>query len=637
MGAMYVNNFNEFGRYWQVNLMADPNYRNRVNDVLDLKVRNRQGEMIPLASLMSVRNVGGPVMVMRFNLFEAAPVAGMQSPRTSTGQLIDIIKEVGREELPEAMTYEWSEIVYLQIIAGNTAFKLFALGVVLVFLVLAALYESWALPLAVILVVPMCLLCSLAGLMIAFLPIDILAQVGLVVLVGLASKNAILIVEFAKQQRDQGMSRREATLEACKLRLRPIMMTSFAFILGVVPLMLAEGAGAEMRHSLGTTVFSGMVGVTFFGIFLTPVFFYRITGLAEDAVRIAGLELRVVARWLLYAVAFCVFGYMAPRFLETQSPRLHQFRLLNVIGLTGHQHIRTILEFVIFGSGGMLFVWLLSNLSSLVRRQPRPTAPSTTMGNGQSTSGPPGGARRDLALFHRSAHFRGGAVHPHHAGGRPGDLHVADRPVSRHHSADRRGIDASIPGPTRNWCATPSPRRSSSRSAASRTCMYMSSQCTNDGRYRLIITFKLGTDPNMAQVLTQNRVSLALPIMPDLVQREGVSVLKKSPSTMMIVNLISPDQSRYDNLYLSNYATIQIRDELLRLEGVGDVTFLGQRDYSMRAWLDPEKMATLNLTASDVVRRVQQQNLQVAAGQVGQQPVPKGQNFQLTINTLGRL
>ncbi|HKB41492.1 MAG TPA: efflux RND transporter permease subunit, partial [Gemmataceae bacterium] len=177
---------------------------------------------------------------------------------------------------PQLMTYDWTEMAYMQIQSGATAMLLFGLGVVLVFLVLAALYESWSLPLAVILVVPMCLLCSLAGVFFARLDVNIFTQIGFVVLVGLASKNAILIVEFAKQQREEGKPRREATLEACRLRLRPILMTSFAFILGVLPLVLAEGAGWEMRHTLGTAVFAGMLGVTLFGIFLTPIFFYVI-------------------------------------------------------------------------------------------------------------------------------------------------------------------------------------------------------------------------------------------------------------------------------------------------------------------------------------------------------------------------
>jgi multidrug efflux pump len=189
---------------------------------------------------------------------------------------------LAQRDLPKSMPTEWTELTLLQNMAGNTAMWVFLLAVVLVFLVLAAQYESWSLPLAVILVVPMCLLCSIAGVALARMDINIFTQIGFVVLVGLASKNAILIVEFAKQQRETGAPRREATLEACRLRLRPIMMTSFAFILGVVPLVIAEGAGAEMRRTLGTAVFSGMLGVTLFGIFLTPVFFYVIDRFSES-------------------------------------------------------------------------------------------------------------------------------------------------------------------------------------------------------------------------------------------------------------------------------------------------------------------------------------------------------------------
>jgi multidrug efflux pump len=191
------------------------------------------------------------------------------------------MQEIASQELPRSMAFDWTELTYLQLQAGNTAIYVFALAVVFVFLVLAAQYESWSLPLAVILVVPMCLLCSIVGIGLARMEVTIFTQIGFVVLVGLASKNAILIVEFAKQQREAGKPPRESTLDASRLRLRPILMTSFAFIFGVLPLVIAEGAGAEMRRSLGLAVFSGMLGVTFFGIFLTPVFFYGIQWLGD--------------------------------------------------------------------------------------------------------------------------------------------------------------------------------------------------------------------------------------------------------------------------------------------------------------------------------------------------------------------
>jgi hydrophobe/amphiphile efflux-1 (HAE1) family protein len=276
LGSFYVNNFNEFGRTWQVNIQADPRFRDRVADIRQLQVRNNQGQMLRLGTVLSVRDTSGPVMVMRYNMYPATAVTGTTAPGTSSGQAIALMREIAAGELPRSMATEWTELTYLQLQAGNSAIYVFALAVVFVFLVLAAQYESWSLPLAVILVVPMCLLCSVVGVRLAGQEVTIFTQIGFVVLVGLASKNAILIVEFAKQQREAGVASREATLEASRLRLRPILMTSFAFILGVVPLVISTGAGAEMRRSLGLAVFSGMLGVTLFGVFLTPVFFYVI-------------------------------------------------------------------------------------------------------------------------------------------------------------------------------------------------------------------------------------------------------------------------------------------------------------------------------------------------------------------------
>jgi multidrug efflux pump len=213
-------------------------------------------------------------MILRYNMYTAAAVTGSPAPGTSSGQAVALMQQVAGKELPRAMAYDWTELAYMQLQAGSTAIYVFALAVVFVFLVLAAQYESWKLPLAVILVVPMCLLCSVVGVDLARMDVTIFTQIGFVVLVGLASKNAILIVEFARDRQLEGLPAREATLEASRLRLRPILMTSFAFILGVVPLVVATGAGAEMRRSLGLAVFSGMLGVTLFGIFLTPVFYY---------------------------------------------------------------------------------------------------------------------------------------------------------------------------------------------------------------------------------------------------------------------------------------------------------------------------------------------------------------------------
>jgi len=276
LGSYYVNNFNEFGRTWQVNVQADTKFRSKVSDIGRLQVRNNQGQMVSLGTLVTPRDTSGPVMVMRYNLYSAASITGKAAPGTGSQQAVDTMQALATRDLPHSMRMEWTELAYLQNQAGNTAMWFFALAVVFVFLVLAAQYESWSLPLAVILVVPMCLLCSVVGVQLAGIEVTIFTQIGFVVLVGLASKNAILIVEFAKQRQEAGVPRFEATLDAVKLRLRPILMTSFAFILGVVPLVIASGAGAEMRRSLGVAVFAGMLGVTLFGVFLTPVFYYVI-------------------------------------------------------------------------------------------------------------------------------------------------------------------------------------------------------------------------------------------------------------------------------------------------------------------------------------------------------------------------
>jgi multidrug efflux pump len=276
MGGYYANDFNNFGRTWQVNIQADAPFRLRPEDVALLKVRNAAGSMVPLGTLAEVRDASGPVLVTRYNMYPAAAINGASLPGVSTGTVISVMDALSEQELPSSMTSEWTELTYMQTLEGNTAIFAFIGAVVLVFLALAAQYESWSLPLAVILVVPMCLLCALAGVALARMDINIFVQVGFVVLVGLASKNAILVVEFARDRQLEGASAFDATVQAATARLRAIIMTSFAFILGVAPLMLGHGAGAEMRRTLGTAVFSGMLGVTLFGIFLTPVFYYVI-------------------------------------------------------------------------------------------------------------------------------------------------------------------------------------------------------------------------------------------------------------------------------------------------------------------------------------------------------------------------
>jgi multidrug efflux pump len=332
MGSSYVNSFNIFGRYWQVTAQAAGDYRKRESDVNYLEVRNNRGEMVPFGTLATMRENSGPVLVQRYTLYPAAPVTGNVLPSLSSGDAINAIDALATETLPRSMSTEWTELFFIQIRAGNTTLAVFAVAVVFVFLALAALYESWSMPLAVILVVPLCLLCSVVGVLLSHTAVNIFVQIGLVVLVGLACKNAILIVEFAKQLREQGKSREDAVLEACKLRLRPILMTSFAFILGVVPLVIARGAGAEMRQSLGTAVFSGMLGVTIFGIFLTPVFFAEIDRLSDLKI----LENRLVRRLVgpLFGAALGVG--MGALLMELHVVRSHRaWIVLTGCGLAG--------------------------------------------------------------------------------------------------------------------------------------------------------------------------------------------------------------------------------------------------------------------------------------------------------------
>ncbi|MFJ7311920.1 efflux RND transporter permease subunit [Pseudomonas sp. NPDC098747] len=281
LGSLYANDFNRFGRTYQVNVQAEQQFRLESDQIGQLKVRNNKGEMIPLATFIKVSDTSGPDRVMHYNGFITAEINGAAAPGYSSGQAEKAIEKLLKEELPNGMTYEWTDLTFQQILSGNTALFVFPLCVLLAFLVLAAQYESWSLPLAVILIVPMTLLSAITGVIISGGDNNIFTQIGLIVLVGLACKNAILIVEFAKDKQEEGLDPLAAVLEACRLRLRPILMTSFAFIMGVVPLVFSSGAGAEMRHAMGVAVFSGMLGVTFFGLLLTPVFYVLIRNFVE--------------------------------------------------------------------------------------------------------------------------------------------------------------------------------------------------------------------------------------------------------------------------------------------------------------------------------------------------------------------
>jgi len=282
LGSLYVNDFNRFGRTYQVNVQAESPYRLQPEDIGHLRTRNLAGEMIPLGSVVNVAPIFGPDRVMHYNGFPAAEINGAAAPGFSTGQSEGAIAKVLNDQLPNGMKYEWTELTYQKILAGNTMVYIFPLSVFLVYLVLAAQYESWSLPLVIILIVPMTLFSAIAGVWLLNGDNNVFTQISLIVLVGLACKNAILIVEFAREkQLHEGMNRVDAVLEACRLRLRPILMTSLAFTMGVIPLVLSTGAGSEMRRAIGVAVFFGMLGVTAFGLVLTPVFYVLVQRLVE--------------------------------------------------------------------------------------------------------------------------------------------------------------------------------------------------------------------------------------------------------------------------------------------------------------------------------------------------------------------
>jgi len=292
LGSSYVNDFTRFGRNWQVNVQADSRFRLEPDDITRLKVRSSTEQMVPLGAVVSVEESSGPAIVNHYNMYPSAEINGGSTPNISSGQAISMMEKIADQELPSTMGHEWTELALQQKLAGNTAIYVFILGAVLVFLVHSAEYESWSLSLSIILIVPMCMLPAIAGVWLMGMDNNIFTQIGLVVLIGLAAKNAVLIVEFSKHQQDQGLGRKEATIAACKQRLRPILMTSFAFALGVLPLVLAKGAGAEMRVALGVAVFAGMLGVTVFGLFFTPVFYSTIRWFTERK----GAETRIAVK-----------------------------------------------------------------------------------------------------------------------------------------------------------------------------------------------------------------------------------------------------------------------------------------------------------------------------------------------------
>jgi multidrug efflux pump len=276
LGSVYVNDFNRFGRAFRVYAQADAQFRSKPEDIANLKTRNLAGDMVPIGAMADIRFEAGPDRISHYNVYLASDINSAGAPGVSSGQAVAATERILNDTLPNGFGYEWTELTFQEKSAGNTALLVFPICMLLVFLILSAQYESWALPLAVILIVPMCLLSAMVGVWLKGSDNNVLTQIGFIVLVGLACKNAILIVEFARERVGRGRSALEAAVEACRLRLRPILMTSFAFIMGVVPLVTAAGAGSEMRQAIGIAVFAGMLGVTMFGLFLTPVFFVTV-------------------------------------------------------------------------------------------------------------------------------------------------------------------------------------------------------------------------------------------------------------------------------------------------------------------------------------------------------------------------
>jgi len=283
LGSLYVNDFNKFGRTYSVRVQADAAYRARAEDIGALKVRSSSGEMVPLSALMKVSPSFGPERALRYNGFLSADINGGAAPGFSSGQAQAAVERIAAETLPPGIGYEWTDLTYQEKIAGNSAIWVFPLAILLVFLVLAAQYESLTLPIAILLIVPMGLLAAMTGVWLSHGDNNVFTQIGLIVLVGLSAKNAILIVEFARELEFAGRTPMQAALEAARLRLRPILMTSMAFVMGVLPLVLSSGAGAEMRQAMGVAVFAGMIGVTLFGLFLTPLFYVIVRRLAGNA------------------------------------------------------------------------------------------------------------------------------------------------------------------------------------------------------------------------------------------------------------------------------------------------------------------------------------------------------------------
>ncbi len=538
LGSTYVNLFTRFGHNYMVYVQADPQHRLNADDIRELEVRGKNGDMVPIGALTDIRPSIGPSVISLYNLLPSATINGAAAPGFSSGQALAAMEGIARSTLPGGMGYEWTALAYQEQLVGNSAYLIFALAMLLVYCALAGQYESWITPVAVIVAVPLALLGTVLAIFASGYANNIYVQIGLVLLIALSAKNAILIVEMAREGRAGGASIIDAVVSAARVRFRPILMTSFTFILGVLPLVLASGAGANARRSLGIAVASGMLASTCLAVLFVPTLYVVLQRWAE---RRAPDGPRQLKRSNSSRISPPVF---AKYFIERPV-------LANVIAIV------TVLL------GGVA-------LFSLPVTQYPPITPPTI----QVTASYPGASARTL-------------------------VETVALPIEQ----QVNGVEKML---------------------------YMQSTCTSDGRYTLTVTFAVGTDLNVAQVLVQNRVSAALAQLPQAVQQQGVITKQKSTAILQIITLTSPDNT-YDALFLSNFATLRLRDKLVRVPGVADVNVFGVGQYSMRVWLNPSQLRQRSLMPSDVLAAIQKQSVFVAAGQINMPPAPTGQDFQLTI------
>ena len=540
LGPVYANQFPKFGQNFPVYLQADGPFRRDIGAIGRLTVRNRSGVMVPLSAFMDYAPVRGPAIASQYNLLPSAAINGAAAAGHSSGEALRIMERTAARLLPPGVDFEWTAMSYQEKLVGGTVDLVFGLALLLVYLVLAAQYESWLTPIPVLLAVPLSLVGTVALLTLVGLPNNIYVQIGLVLLIALSAKNAILIVEVAHELQREGADPQTAALEGSRRRFRPILMTSIAFILGVVPLILSNGAGAAARKSIGVTVFSGMLASTLLAVAFVPVFFV-LTG-----------------RWQIAAPG-------GARRADPTRPAGRQPGCARVIA-------QFFIERPVLANVIAILTLVLGSVAIIglpVNQYPQLTPPTI-----QVTTSYPGASAT-----------------------------AVQQQVARAIEQQVNGVEGMI---------------------------YMHSYASNDGDYSLTVSFAVGTNPDQAQVAVQNRVNIALPTLPTAVQQQGVSTKKKSTAILQIITVTSSNPA-HDALFLSNFASLQLRDRLARLPGVADVNVFGIGQYSMRVWLDTAQMAQRGLDPSAVINVINQQNQTIGAGQIGMPPAPSGQQQQLTV------